>query len=64
MERDIISMARHHDPVAHALLNTVPGMENISLVILYEIEDIKRFPSVQDFASYSRLVKKCQRIQW
>jgi len=58
MERDIISMARHHDPVAHALLNTIAGIGRIlSLVILYEIEDIKRFPSVQDFASYSRLVK-------
>jgi transposase len=58
MERDIISMAKHHDPVAHALLNTITGIGKIlSLVILYEIEDIKRFPSVQDFASYSRLVK-------
>ena len=27
------------------------------MVILYEIEDIKRFPRVQDFSSYSRLVK-------
>jgi transposase len=58
MERDIISMARHHDPVAHALLNTIPGVGKIlSLVILYEIENIYRFPTVQDFASYSRLVK-------
>ena len=58
MERDIIKSAKHHDPVAHALLNTIPGIGKIlSLVILYEIENIKRFPSVQDFASYSRLVK-------
>jgi len=58
MERYIIKSAKHHDPVAHALLNTIPGIGRIlSLVILYEIENIKRFPRVQDFASYSRLVK-------
>jgi len=58
MERDIIKNAQHHDPVSHALLNTIPGIGRIlSLVILYEIESIKRFPRVQDFVSYSRLVK-------
>jgi len=61
MERDIISSAKHHDPVAHALLNTTPGIGRIlSLVILYEIESIKRFPRVQDFVSYSRLVKSAK----
>jgi transposase len=29
----------------------------LSLVILYEIHDIRRFPRVQDFVSYARLVK-------
>ncbi len=58
MERDIISMANNHDPVAYALLKTIPGTGKIlGLVILYEIENINRFPSVQDFASYARLVK-------
>jgi len=58
MERDIITMANHHDPVAYALLKSIPGIGRIlGLVILYEIEDIKRFPTVQDFVSYSRLVK-------
>jgi len=58
MERYIIKSAKHHDPVAHALINTIPGVGRIlSLVILYEIENINRFPRVQDFASYSRLVK-------
>ena len=58
MERNIIQMAKHHNPITHALLNTVPGIGRIlSLVILYEIENIKRFPSEQDFSSYSRLVK-------
>ncbi len=58
MERDIISMANNHDPVAYTLLKTFPGIGKIlGLVILYEIENINRFPSVQDFASYARLVK-------
>jgi transposase len=58
MQRDIISMASHHDPVAYALLKSIPGIGRIlGLVILYEIENINRFPTVQDFASYSRLVK-------
>ena len=61
MEREIIKMAKHHDPVAHALLNTIPGIGKIlSLVILYEIENINRFPRVQNFASYSRLVKSAK----
>jgi len=58
MERSVIHSAKHHDPVSHALLNTIPGIGRIlSLVILYEIENINRFPRVQDFVSYSRLVK-------
>ena len=61
MERDIIKSAKYHDPVSHALLNTIPGIGRIlSLVILYEIESIKRFPRVQDFVSYSRLVKSAK----
>jgi hypothetical protein len=40
------------------LLNSVPGIGKIiSLVILYEIYDIKRFPTVQNFVSYARLIK-------
>jgi transposase len=36
----------------------VPGIGTIlSLVLLYEIHDIDRFPRVQEFASYGRLVK-------
>lgn len=41
-----------------ALLKTVPGIGPVlSATILYEIQDIARFPSVQHFASYARLVK-------
>lgn len=58
MERDIITMANQHDPIAYALLKSIPGIGKIlGLVILYEIEDINRFPTVQDFVSYCRLVK-------
>jgi transposase len=39
-------------------LRTVHGIGKVlSLVILYEIHNIRRFPRVQDFASYARLVK-------
>jgi transposase len=39
-------------------LRTVPGLGKIlSLVLLDDIHDIERFPRVQDFASYGRLVK-------
>jgi len=47
-----------HDAVRYYLLRTVPGIGRIlAMVILYEIHDINRFPTVQDFASYARLVK-------
>ncbi len=50
--------AKINDYQSHMLLNSVPGIGKIiSLVILYEIYNINRFPRVQDFASYARLVK-------
>jgi hypothetical protein len=33
------------------------GLADSGLVLLYEIQDIQRFPRVQDFVSYCRLVK-------
>ena len=58
LERTLIKLANHHDPVSYALLQSIHGVGRIlGLVMLYEIEDIGRFPRVQDFASYSRLVK-------
>lgn len=58
LERDILQSARSHDPVSLALLKTIPGVGRIiALNLLYEIENIERFPRVQDFVSYSRLVK-------
>jgi transposase len=58
LELYILKTAKHHDAHTLYLLQTVPGIGKIlSLVLLYEIHQIERFPSVQDFASYCRLVK-------
>ena len=58
LEQELTVIAKDHDPDAYFRLRTVPGIGKIlSLVILYEIHDISRFPTVQDFASYCRLVK-------
>jgi transposase len=61
LERHILRNARNHNPNALHLLRTVHGIGPVlALIVLYEIHDINRFPRVQDFASYSRLVK-CPR---
>jgi transposase len=58
LELYLLKTAKQHDAHTLYLLQTVPGIGKIlSLVLLYEIHDIHRFPSVQDFASYCRLVK-------
>lgn len=49
--------ARRHAPNQLFLLRTVPGIGKIlALVILYEVHDIHRFPTVQRFSSYARLI--------
>ncbi len=58
LERDLERMTQHHAPVEIALLKSIHGVGRIlGMVILYEIEDIARFPRPQDFSSYARLVK-------
>ncbi|MFQ5792888.1 MAG: IS110 family transposase [Acidobacteriota bacterium] len=58
VELYITRTAKVHDVNAFYRLRSVPGIGKIlALVILYEIHDIARFPTVQDFASYARLVK-------
>jgi transposase len=58
MELAILKTAKQHDTNTLYLLRTVPGIgEILSLVLLYEIHDIQRFPRVQEFVSYCRLVK-------
>lgn len=47
-----------HDYLSLMILQSIPGVGRVlSMTILYEIHDINRFPTVQKFASYSRLVK-------
>jgi len=58
LELHIARNARQHDPATFHRLRSLPGIGKVlALTILYEIHDIQRFPTVQDFASYSRLVK-------
>jgi transposase len=58
VELFILKNARVDDSRTLYLLQTTPGIGKIlSLVMLYEIHDIDRFPTVADFISYCRLVK-------
>jgi transposase len=58
LEQELALMAKAHDAFAYHLLRSIPGGGRIlTLVMLYEIEDIDRFPRVQEFLSYARLVK-------
>ena len=58
LELHLTRSAKVHDGNAFYRLRSVPGIGQIlALVLLYEIHDIHRFPRVQDFVSYCRLVK-------
>ena len=58
LEWFIEQQAKQHQPVYWHLLKTIPGIGRVlALTIIYEIGDIRRFESVQKFASYSRLIK-------
>src|SRR5829696_2247744 len=58
LERHLVKHARVDDPVTFGLLRTTPGIGLIlGLTLLYEIDDIRRFPEVGNFLSYSRLVR-------
>jgi len=57
LELAIVKTAKQHDANTLYLLQTVPGIGKIlSRVLLYAMHDIARFPRVQDFVSYCRLV--------
>ena len=63
LELYIVKKAKVDDVYSWYRLRSIPGVGKIlSLVLLYEIHDINRFPTVQDFVSYCRLVK-CPRDQ-
>lgn len=61
LELYLTRKAKVHDQNLLHLLRSVPGIGKVlSMTILYEIHDIARFERVQEFASYSRLVK-CEK---
>jgi transposase len=58
LERHLVRHAKVDDPVTFGLLKTVPGVGPIlGLTLLYEVDDIARFPEPGNFLSYSRLVR-------
>lgn len=58
LELRIVRLAKEHDPQALARLQSIPGVGKVlSLVLLYEIQDVGRFPRVQEFLSYARLIR-------
>jgi transposase len=58
LELDLVQTAKAHDAQTFYRLHSIPGVGKIlALVLLYEIHDIHRFPRVQEFVSYCRLVK-------
>ena len=58
LEWKIEKIACQHDHNSLYLLRTIPGVGRIlALVILYEVQDIKRFSKVQRFCSYARLIR-------
>jgi transposase len=58
LDRQILALAKGHDPVSLHLLKSIKGVGDVlALTMLYEIHDIARFPSRGEFCSYARLVK-------
>jgi transposase len=61
LERALVKSAKPHDANTFYRLRAIPGVGEIfALVLLSEIHDIHRFPRVQDFSSYCRLVRWAQ----
>lgn len=58
LDRQILKLAKGHDPSSLHLLQSIRGVGDVlALTMLYEIHDISRFPSRGEFCSYARLVK-------
>ena len=58
IENNVIKDLKKHQPKELTIVKSVPGIGKVlGLVIVLEIGDIKRFDTVQKFASYCRLVK-------
>lgn len=58
IEAALLDHAATHHNRARYLLQTIPGVGSIlALVMIYEIHTIDRFPTVNDFCSYARLIR-------
>ena len=58
LERHLVKNAKVDDPVTFGLLRSVPGIGPIlGLILLYEIDQVGRFPEAGNFLSYARLVR-------
>jgi transposase len=58
LELAMVQTAKPHAPHTLYRLPSVPGIGTmLSLVLVYDMQTIDRFPRVQDFVSYGRLVK-------
>jgi len=56
MEKTIVKHTKLTSSAEYNLLKSSPGIGTIlALIILYEVDDISRFPTVGDFCSYARL---------
>jgi transposase len=61
LELYIVQTAKEDDAQTFYRLRSIPGVGKIlALVLLYEIHDIQRFPRVQEFVPYCRLVKRAK----
>jgi transposase len=57
LERSIVQTAKADEAQTFYRLRSIPGVGQIlALVLLYELHDSQRFPRVQEFVSYCRLV--------
>ena len=58
METHLVGHAKVDDPKTYHLLQSTPGIGKVlALIMLYEIQDIRRFPEDGNFLSYARLVR-------
>lgn len=61
LEHELSLTAKAHDADSYFRIRSIPGIGRIlGMTILYEIHEINRFPRVQDFVSYCRLVKSAK----
>lgn len=61
LELYLANTTKEHDANSFYLLRSIPGVGKVlAMSILYEVHDIARFATVQDFASYARLIR-CAR---